>query len=542
MADSASKKRRNLLTGLAFLAPNMLGVLTFVVFPVLFAIMLAFTNWDLTRHNMFHPDEPLRFVGLDNFIRLFSEGDFLRFLGNTLFLMMGIPFAIGGALFAATLLIKDTRGGDKLVWGWLIAGFVLIGSVALLAVTGLGQTGMIILLTGIACGIAVIGVTGGVTVYRTLFYTPHFTAGVATFLLWKKLYNPYDGPINNFLSPPVDALSRTVSATPALMYQLVSWLLLAAMLLLFAWGIKKLRQLWVDGDVGTGVLLLPTLFMLIPMATAVSWSMIYPPGEAQIALMTEPQAIAEAAGVSLAQAGEMIQPVTLVQSMQDWALIGFGVIVVGVLLYQVTRIFVNGRDFRCDLMNGAGSGLVLGAVVMVGLFVLLGFAAILYNLPWMVHNPRDLGLAPPEWIADYDWAKPSLMIMGLWGAIGSNNMLLYIAALTNVPGELYEAADMDGASRFQRFWNVTWPQLAPTTFFIGVMSTIGGLQGGFEAARTMTQGGPDGATTTLSYFVYQEGFETGRLGYSAGIAWALFLLVFAVTMFNWKFGNKYVND
>lgn len=100
MADSSQKKRRNFYTGIGFLAPNLVGVLTFVVFPVLFAIMLAFTNWDLKRHNIFHPDEPLRFVGLDNFLRLFTEGDFLRFLGNTLFLMMGIPFAIGGALFA----------------------------------------------------------------------------------------------------------------------------------------------------------------------------------------------------------------------------------------------------------------------------------------------------------------------------------------------------------------------------------------------------------------------------------------------------------
>jgi len=71
---------------------------------------------------------------------------------------------------------------------------------------------------------------------------------------------------------------------------------------------------------------------------------------------------------------------------------------------------------------------------------------------------------------------------------------------------------------------------------------IGGLQGGFEMARVMTQGGPAGSTTTLSYFVYNEGFGTGRLGYAAGISWAMFMLVFAVTLFNWKFGNRQVND
>ena len=114
--------------------------------------------------------------------------------------------------------------------------------------------------------------------------------------------------------------------------------------------------------------------------------------------------------------------------------------------------------------------------------------------------------------------------------------------MTNVPGELYEAADIDGATSLQRFWHITWPQLAATTFFIFVMSTIGGLQGGFEMARVMTSGGPAGATTTLSYYIYQEGFETGRLGFASAVAWALFALVFSVTLFNWKFGNRYAND
>jgi multiple sugar transport system permease protein len=123
-------------------------------------------------------------------------------------------------------------------------------------------------------------------------------------------------------------------------------------------------------------------------------------------------------------------------------------------------------------------------------------------------------------------------------------MLLYLAALTNVPGELYEAADIDGATRFQRFWNVTWPQLAPTTFFVVVMAVIGGLQGGFEMVRTMTDppGGPGGASTTLAFNVYQEGFEVGRIGYASAVAWAMFLFILTVTLFNWTFGNKYVND
>jgi multiple sugar transport system permease protein len=170
--------------------------------------------------------------------------------------------------------------------------------------------------------------------------------------------------------------------------------------------------------------------------------------------------------------------------------------------------------------------------------ILLGAANVLSGLHAMAAD----GLRPPDWLTQYEWAKPAIMIMGFWAAIGSNNMLLYLAGLSNVPVELYEAASIDGAGRFQRFWNVTWPQLAPVTFFIVVMSTIHGLQGGFEMARSMTQGGPAGATTTLSYFIYLEGFDTGRLGYASAVAWTLFALVFCVTLFNWKFGNRYVNE
>lgn len=155
---------------------------------------------------------------------------------------------------------------------------------------------------------------------------------------------------------------------------------------------------------------------------------------------------------------------------------------------------------------------------------------------------RPDGLTAPKWLSDYYWAKPSLMIMGFWAAIGSNNMLLYLAGLSGVSQELYEAADIDGASPFQRFWNVTWPQLSNVTFFILIMSIMGGLQGGFETARTMTRGGPAGSTTTLAYYIYSEGFESGRLGYASAVAWTLFVMVFCVTLFNWKFGNKYTND
>jgi len=128
--------------------------------------------------------------------------------------------------------------------------------------------------------------------------------------------------------------------------------------------------------------------------------------------------------------------------------------------------------------------------------------------------------------------------MGVWTAIGGNNMLLYLAALSNVPPELYEAAQLDGANKWQTFKHVTWPQLAPTTFFIVIMSIIGGFQAGFDQARVMTSGGPAGTTTTLSYYIYQQAFEQFRMGYASAVSWVLFVIIFVMTLISWKFGNR----
>jgi multiple sugar transport system permease protein len=202
----------------------------------------------------------------------------------------------------------------------------------------------------------------------------------------------------------------------------------------------------------------------------------------------------------------------------------------------------NGREFYCRSGEGFGSAVFFSIGSMVLQLLVIGAGVTLYRLPAMVRQAGPAGLQPPNWLTSYEWAKPALMIMMFWLGVGSRNMLLYLAGLSNVPQDLYEAADIDGASQLQRFWHVTWPQLAPTTFFIVVMSVISGLQGGFDMVRTMTEGGPAGATTTLSYFIYAEGFETGRLGYSSAVAWTMFALILALTLINWKFGNRYVND
>jgi multiple sugar transport system permease protein len=164
---------------------------------------------------------------------------------------------------------------------------------------------------------------------------------------------------------------------------------------------------------------------------------------------------------------------------------------------------------------------------------------------WLTSTKSLLGFLPlPESFNNGGFglgAREAIMMMGIWGGIGGNNMLLYLAGLSGISPELYEAADIDGASSWQRFRHITWPQLAPTTFFIVVVSTIGGLQGGFEQARLMTEGGPAGTTTTLSYYIYTQGFERLDLGYGCAVAWVLFLLILGITLVNWKYGKAEVD-
>ncbi|MCF7686966.1 MAG: sugar ABC transporter permease [Cephaloticoccus sp.] len=491
-----SGESRRTTVGFAFLLPNIIGFLVFTLVPLVVSFAMAFTDWDIQRHNLFR-DDPLRFVWWENFGRLFTHPDFYRYLGNTLFLMMGLPVSIAGSLGAALLLTRAGQGRAARRKAGVLAGGVLVASAGVLLLGGFDQHGIWLMFGLLACTVLVGGVLSGGLLYRTLFYLPHFTAGVATYVLWKKLYNPHSGPINRGLAPVLEGLTGAVQRHELLFARLLPLLLVALILIILAWQTQRLRRRLVDGDIGLLGWALGGLATAIPIGLTWQWNQ----GAADMTVT-----VATATG---------------------------GLIL---LLAWARPAVVRGSGVKGDA--GLGTELILGLGLVALLTALGGLAAVARVLPEMAQG----GLKPPNWLGTYEWAKPAIMIMALWAAIGSNNMILYMAGLSNIPTELYEAADMDGASSWQRFCHITWPQLAPITFFIGVMSVIHGLQGGFEMARTMTAGGPAGSTTTMSYFIYLEGFETGRLGYASAVAWVLFVLVCGLSFFNVKFGNRYVND
>lgn len=162
----------------------------------------------------------------------------------------------------------------------------------------------------------------------------------------------------------------------------------------------------------------------------------------------------------------------------------------------------------------------------------------IYNYDFGLLNNflRIFIINPPDWLGSTTWAKPALIIMGVWNGAGYN-MLLYLAALQSIPEELYEAARIDGATAWQQFKKITWPMLSFVNFFIVVMGVIGGFQA-FGVQYVMTGGGPAGSTTTIVYYIFNNAFVWFKMGYASSIAWVLFGLIFVFTLLQWKMGKR----
>lgn len=149
-----------------------------------------------------------------------------------------------------------------------------------------------------------------------------------------------------------------------------------------------------------------------------------------------------------------------------------------------------------------------------------------------------VGITGPGWLQDSDWSKPSLIIMGLWGAGGG--MIIWLAGLKSIPASLYEAAEVDGASTIQQFIHITIPQLTPYIFFNLIMGLIGTFQV-FGQAFIMTQGGPVNSTLFYVYHLFNHAFRYGNMGYASAMAWVLFIIVLILTVFQIKGSKRWVH-
>jgi multiple sugar transport system permease protein len=142
------------------------------------------------------------------------------------------------------------------------------------------------------------------------------------------------------------------------------------------------------------------------------------------------------------------------------------------------------------------------------------------------------GVSPIDWLGDPHWAMPAIILMAVWKSFGYN-MLIFIAGLQAIPEELYDAAEIDGASTSRQFFSITLPMLTPTLVFVGVVTMIGYFQL-FAEPYVMTQGGPLRSTTSVVLLMYEEGFRWWRMGYAAAIAFVLFIVILLATMVQFR--------
>jgi multiple sugar transport system permease protein len=172
-------------------------------------------------------------------------------------------------------------------------------------------------------------------------------------------------------------------------------------------------------------------------------------------------------------------------------------------------------------------------------------AALLWR--WML-NPdvglvnyllAQVGIQGPGWLSSTTWAIPSLALVSLWASVGGSRMIIFLAGLQDVPKEMLEAAEIDGAGTWAKFWNVTLPMISPTIFFNLVLGIIFALRT-FDIAFISTAGGPARATWFISLHIYQNAFVSFDMGYASALSWLFFIIIFGLTFLQFALSGRWV--
>jgi multiple sugar transport system permease protein len=217
-------------------------------------------------------------------------------------------------------------------------------------------------------------------------------------------------------------------------------------------------------------------------------------------------------------------------------------------------LFFIGGYIPLVLATGLGVALLMnqkliGRTFFRGAFfmpVISAWVAVALMWTW-IFNPKFgivnyllglVGITGPAWLYDPNWAMPAIILTSVWKDTGFV-MVLFLAGLQNIPQEYYEAAALDGANFWGKFRYITLPLLSPIVFFTLIISLINSFQV-FDQVWIMTQGGPAGSTSVLVEQIVNNSFRYGRMGYAATLSWVLFLIVFAVTIFQTRMQKNWV--
>ena len=189
-----------------------------------------------------------------------------------------------------------------------------------------------------------------------------------------------------------------------------------------------------------------------------------------------------------------------------------------------------------------------GAIFRTSYFIPSLVSGVALSVIWMwIFNPqigllnlilKFFGLSGPMWLQDPSWSKPALIIMSFWSA-GGGRMLIFLAALRNIPPKLYEAFKLDGGNNFQSFFHITLPMISPIIFLWSIVEVIASMQV-FTEAFIMTKGGPVDSTLFYNLYLYNKAFRDFNMGYASALAWLLLIITLIITSIQFKMSKKYV--
>ena len=151
----------------------------------------------------------------------------------------------------------------------------------------------------------------------------------------------------------------------------------------------------------------------------------------------------------------------------------------------------------------------------------------------------QVGIKGPGWLSSIEWAMPALVLIGLWASVGGSRMIIFLAGLQDVPKELLESAELDGAGSWAKFRYVTLPMITPTVFFNLILGIIFALRT-FETAFIATNGGPARATWFVSLHIYQNAFVSFDMGYASALSWILFIILIVLTVVQFRLSGRWV--
>lgn len=150
-----------------------------------------------------------------------------------------------------------------------------------------------------------------------------------------------------------------------------------------------------------------------------------------------------------------------------------------------------------------------------------------------------VGLPSLEWTSSSTWAMPAIILVTIWKGVGYS-MIFYMHALKKVPEQLYEAASVDGASKWKKFWHITLPLISPTTMFLFIISTVEALQA-YDQIQVLTQGGPAGSTRTLLYLFYQSAFEEFNMGSATAVSIIILVITAILAYLQFNLSKRWVH-